>query len=225
MHPPYDVRMMQMVPLLLSRSTGGLDRPLTGNYAAVPGRIELRGRRLFYSRDARLRRVDTSRLLDRFVALADTSSEKVDIFAFAKRYGPLYLCEHHGLASYHKPPLMSHSPLGPAPILGIDEPFRYGWCGPRLERGNPEMFSEPIEAWRALARRAANLLLVANAVRLTGNASPQLWEQTDGFRGSFHEREPVWAYLDDPWSGWPPILSIGYAPRTCLYAPEPRGSH
>src|SRR5208337_1923092 len=82
---------------------------------------------------------------------------------------------------------------------GVDEPFKYDWCGPRLDSRRPEAFSEPIEAWFRLARRANSLLRAANTVRLQGDAPPELWEQVDGFRGSFgHEFGASWKYLDNP---------------------------
>src|ERR1700736_6357849 len=110
---------------LLSRWSGGLGRPLTGDRASVPLNLELRGARLVYSEEGQLKRVDTSRLLDRFVALANRQSTDRDVVEFAKQYGPLYLCEHHGLASYHKPVLLNFSAVGPAPIIGVDQPFKY----------------------------------------------------------------------------------------------------
>jgi len=115
------------------------------------------------------------------------------------KYGPLVLCEYHGIAAYHKPLLLSRSPLGPAPIYPIDKPFEYNWCGPRPERDGHDAFSERVEVWFKLARRATSLLRVASAVRTQGNASEELWEQADGFRGSLKERfGPFWAYLDNP---------------------------
>ena len=189
------------VPQLLSRWSGGLGRPLIGNYATVPARLELHGSRLLYSAEGRLRRLDTARLLDDFVALADVDATQRDILEFAKRYGPLYLCDRHGIAAYHKPLLMSFSALGPAPIAGVDEPFKYAWCEPRVERSNPRTLSEPTGRLRELAARAKSLLLAAHAVRLRGDASPELWEKADGFRGSFSKGYgAVWAYLDEPWS-------------------------
>src|SRR5208282_1147299 len=153
----YDVPMTIDASLLFSRFTGGLGRPLTGDCVWMPAHLELRGSRLLYSTPERIRRVDPVRLLDRFIALSDRSSTDRDILAFARRYGPLYICEHHAMAIYHKPLLMSRIPLGPAPIFGVDEPFKYTWCGPKVERHNPETFSEPVEGWRRLARRAASL--------------------------------------------------------------------
>lgn len=185
--------------LLFSRFTGGLGRPLTGDRVWMPAHLELRGSRLLYSAPERTRRVDPECLLDRFIALSDRSSTDRDILAFARRYGPLYICEHHGIAIYHKPLLMGRIALGPAPIFGVDEPFKYTWCGPKVERHNPETFSEPVEGWRKLASRAANLLLVANAVRLNGNVPPEAWEKVDGSRERFGKRYPNLAYLDDPW--------------------------
>jgi hypothetical protein len=192
--------MTRETSLLLSRWTGGLGRPLTGNCVRVPAQLEMRDRRLIYSGTSKTKQVEVSGLLDHFIALADRFSLDHDILKFARRFGPLYLCERHGLASYHKPVLMNFSPLGPAPIIGIDEPFTYDWCGPKMERRTPETFSEPFETWRALARRAESLLLVANAVRLRGNAPPELWEKADGFKERFGERYGSrWAYLDNPW--------------------------
>jgi hypothetical protein len=185
---------------LFSSWTGGLGRPLTGNYAIVPAHLELRGARLLYSAVGKVKRLDPSRLLDHFVSLADLQSGDRDILEFAKRYGPLYLCEHHGLAAYHKPLLMSFSALGPTPIFGVDEAFKYSHCEPRLERRNPATLSEPVERWRALATRAKNLLLIANAIQLDGDAAPELWEKADGFKGGFGRRYGrTWEYLDEPW--------------------------
>lgn len=139
----YDVRMTKDVDisLLLSRWTGGLGRPLTGNYISMPESIELRGSRLVYSRKRTLKRVKPERLLDDFLELADESANNRDILRFARRHGPLYLCESHGIAAYHRPVLMSFSSLGPAPIFGIDEPFKYKWCTPKLECSSPETYS------------------------------------------------------------------------------------
>jgi len=166
----------------------------------VPAHVELRRARLCYSAEGKLRRLGLSGLLDDFVALADPQSGDHDILKFAKQYGPLYLCKDHGLVSYHKPLLMSGSALGPAPIVGVDEPFKYQWCAPRLERQHPRTFSEPLERWRVLAMQARHLLLAANAVRSVGDAPPELWEKVDGFSGSFRKHYgPGWAYLDQPW--------------------------
>ncbi|HTT75760.1 MAG TPA: hypothetical protein VMF50_07225 [Candidatus Binataceae bacterium] len=189
--------MTKGVALLLSRWNGGLARPLIGDYVSMPRHLELRGARLLYSGNQWFKHIDASRLLDRFIGLSDQFSSDRDILAFARQYGPLYLCEHHGLAIYHKPLLMNRSPLGPSPIFGIDEPFKYRWCKAKLECRNPEMFSEPLETWRVLAARAANLLLVANTIRLQGDAPPELWEKVDGFG----ERcGSAWAFLDNPWN-------------------------
>jgi hypothetical protein len=201
LHMSYHSCMTDGLTLLLSRWTGGLGRPLIGNYARIPEKLELRGTRLVYSETGRVKRIDAAKLLDRFIGLADPYSSNLDIAAFARDYGPLFLCEHHGLAAYHKPFLMTFSALGPAPLFGIDEPFKYRWCGPKIERLKPQtLFSESVEAWRVLARRATNLLLDANAVRLNGDAPSELWEKVDGFSGSFAKRDgPKWAYLDKPW--------------------------
>jgi hypothetical protein len=159
----------------------------------------LRGKRLVYSVERRLKRIQPDQLLDRFIALSGRFTTPADVLSFARRYGPLYLCDHHGIAAYHKPLLMSQSPLGPPPIYGVDEPFKYEWCGPRLDSRKPKTFSEPIEAWFGLARRASTLLEAANTVRLHGDAPPELWEGVDGFVGSFGQKSgALWAYLDDP---------------------------
>jgi hypothetical protein len=193
--------MTKGVALLLSRWNGGLARPLIGDYVSMPRHLELRGARLLYSGNQWFKYIDASRLLDRFIGLSDQFSSDRDILAFARQYGPLYLCEHHGLAIYHKPLLMNRSPLGPSPIFGIDEPFKYRWCKAKLECRNPEMFSEPLETWRVLAARAANLLLVANTIRLQGDAPLELWEKVDGFGERFGERYgSVWAFLNNPWN-------------------------
>ncbi len=184
---------------MLSAWSGAFGRPLTDNCASMPERLELRGSRLFYSGEWRLKRIKLDRLLDDFLRLGDQFSSPPDALAFARKYGPLFLCEHHGIAAYHKPLLLNRSPLGPAPIFPIDKPFKYDWCGPRAERGRGDTFSERIEVWFKLTRRATSLLRVASAVRTDGNAPEELWEQADGFQGSFKERfGSFWAYLDNP---------------------------
>jgi hypothetical protein len=88
---------------LFSSWSGGLGRPLIGNYASQPAHLALRGDRLLYSAERHLRQLDAGRLLDEFVALADADQTNQDVLDFAKRYGPLYLCEHHGIAAGGRP--------------------------------------------------------------------------------------------------------------------------
>jgi len=187
---------------MLSAWSGGFGRPLTDDRVLMPADLELHGSRLVYSGEGRFHKIRLDRLLDDFLGLADQFVSARDAFGFARKYGPLKLCEHHGIAAYHKPLLMNRSsPLGPAPIFGVDEPFTYDWCGPRVERRSPEVYSEGVEAWFALARRAQDLLRVASAVRTEGDAPADLWEKADGFKGSFKERDGLaWAYLDNPWN-------------------------
>jgi len=167
----------------------------------VPKSLALRLGRLCYSGEGQIKSLDPKLLLDRFVSLGRPGSRDEEILEFAKRYGPLYLCKAHGMVSYHKPLLMSFSALGPPPIFGVDEPFKYEWCWPTVECQNPRTLSESLEKWRALATRANNLLRVATAVRRTGEAPRALWEELDGFTGSFAQRDGAsWAYLDEPWS-------------------------
>jgi hypothetical protein len=190
--------MMKDLPLLLSRWSGSLGRPMVSSQIALPILLKVRDQRLVFSVERRLARIQPEELLDRFIALSGRFTSSTDVLSFARRYGPLYLCDHHGIAAYHKPLFMSRAPLGPSPIFGVDEPFKYSWCGPRLDSRKPETLSEPIEAWFRLARRASSLLQAANAVRLHGDAPPELWEQVDGFVGSFGQKfGALWQYLDD----------------------------
>ena len=98
--------------------------------------LQLRGQRLVYSVERKLRRVQTEQLLDRFIALNGRFVMPGDVLSFARHYGPLYLCDRHGIAAYHIPLLMNQDALGPEPI-GTDEPFKYDWCGPRLDSRKP----------------------------------------------------------------------------------------
>ncbi len=191
--------MMKDVSLLLSRWTGSLGRPMVASQIGLPISLKLRDQRLVYSVERRLAHIQPEELLDRFIALSGRFISSADVLTFARRYGPLYLCDHHGIAAFHKPLLMNRAPLGPAAIFGVDEPFKYDWCGPRLDSRKPETLSESIEAWFRLARRASSLLQAANAVRLQGDAPPELWEQVDGFVGSFGQKfGALWEYLDNP---------------------------
>lgn len=163
---------------------------------SMPTNLQLRGKRLVYSVEREFKRVQTEQLLDRFIALS--GQVPGDVLSFAKSYGPLYLCDRHGIAAYHMPLLMNQAVLGPAPI-GTDEPSKYDWCGPRLDSHKPRTLSEPIDAWFELANRASSLLSAANIVRLQGDAPPELWKQVDGFQGSFGKKYGArWRYLDDP---------------------------
>lgn len=176
---------------------------------AMPTNLQLRGQRLVYSIERRLKQVQTEELLDRFIALSGGWMMPGDVLSFARRYGPLYLCDRHGIAAYHMPLLINHGVLGPAPI-SADEPFKYDWCGPRLDSRKPETLSEPIEVWFKLAKSASSLLTAANMVRLHGDAPPELVEQVDGFQGNFGQKfGKRWRYLDDPASDWLPISRNG----------------
>jgi hypothetical protein len=184
--------------LLYSRWSGNLGRPMIAGLIPVPTNLRLRGKRLVYSVEQRFKQVQTEQLLDRFIALSGQGMMPDNILSFAEHFGPLYLCDRHGIAAYHMPLLMNLAKLGPAPV-GSDEPFKYDWCGPRLDSRKPATLSEPIEAWFKLANRASSLLSAANMVRLHGDAPPELWEQVDGFKGSFGQNFGArWRYLDNP---------------------------
>jgi hypothetical protein len=182
--------------LLFSQWSGNLGRPMIAGLISMPTNLQLRGQRLVYSVERGFKRVQTEQLLDRFIGLSGRVPG--DVLSFAKRYGPLYLCDRHRIAAYHMPLLMNQAVLGPAPI-GSDEPFKYDWCGPRLDSRKLGTLSEPIDAWFELANRASSLLSAANMVRLQGDAPPELWKQVDGFQGSFGKTYGArWRYLDDP---------------------------
>jgi hypothetical protein len=184
--------------LLYSRWSGNLGRPMIAGLIPVPTNLRLRGQRLVYSVERKFKRVQTEQLLDQFIALSGGLRVPDDVLSFAECYGPLYLCDRHGIAAYHMPLLMNQGALGPAPI-STDEPFKYDWCGPRLDSRKPGNLSEPIEGWFKLANRASSLLSAANMVRLHGDAPPELWEQVDGYKGSFEQKSGArWRYLDDP---------------------------
>jgi hypothetical protein len=156
------------------------------------------GSRLIYLNDWRIKRIkEPEHLLDDFLSVRNAE----DVLWFAKKYGPLYLCGHHGIAAYDRPILMSYGRLGPSPIFGIDEPFKYMWCGPKVERRRPKIFG--ICRNLVLTRTSrGNPLRAANAVRLTGQAPLEMWERVDGFQGSFAKNfGRYWAYLDQPWNG------------------------
>jgi hypothetical protein len=197
-HSPYDSGMTQSFSLLFSSWTDGLGRPLTGSRALIPENVKVEGSRLVYSGVGALRRIDSSELLDQFVELASPASESRDIEAFARQYGPMHICERHGIASSHRNLLTTFSPLGPSPNL--DEGIESRFCAAKLERRTPQTFSEPIETWRALAKRARRLLEIANTVRLSGKVSADDWRQVDGMEESFGKTYGTsWSYLDNPW--------------------------
>jgi hypothetical protein len=127
------------------------------------------------------RPIDTSGLLIRFVALSDAGAD--DVLAFARTYGPLWLCERHSIVSWHRPIMSMSSWLAPTETLRA---YEISWinmiCLPRIEGSSPQTWSEPFEGWRSLARSVGILLRALHAVHMPGRViGSAMWQAIEGF--------------------------------------------
>jgi len=96
------------------------------------------------------------RCLDEFIGLADISDEKLgaSVLRFAKRWGPLEICEHGKPFRHYSYPDRCISPRSPA-----NSP----WC------------NEPLEAWRRYSRHLGSFLRVAANLHQGIPGSPEDW--------------------------------------------------
>ena len=174
----------------------GFDYPLKPGFLWVPGDTHREGDRLVWT----MRKPDsyaqpTNGFLDTFLSLHKQTDSA--ILRFAKKWGPLGICEHDLPCAHNWPP--NNYPDRPT-------------CMPRYEKRDlVNWYWEPLWIWRAISEKMSTLLTVTAQVRrgkkgqreewlfLTGGTwgDPPPWEQT-----------PTWAlsYLKDEVNGW---LRIG----------------
>jgi hypothetical protein len=174
-----------------------LGQPIAGTTAAIPDSIQIAAGHLVWSPAGRFKRLkNPEAVLDAFVELA-VDDQPEAILSFAKRFGPLWLCERHNIVAWHRPVFQFRNGLGPAPAAGDEEVNLSSLtCAPGRIPGH---FHEPLASWRALALRTRNLLLVTAQLR-DGETPPQAaWADVDGFAESF-KYMGAWARLEDPWN-------------------------
>lgn len=124
-----------------------------------------------------------------FAALHD--AEVGGIAEYARRWGPLYICEH-GFPSLHRqqqPSAGTGMWAGCDLLVASDDP-------PQL------VFREPVEAWRRYARAAAAILNIGNALLTDEVARVEDWTvvETDwivAHGGTPSRQGPSW-YIDRP---------------------------
>jgi hypothetical protein len=179
----------------LEGENGFLGQPIAGATAAIPDSIQIAAGHLVWSPGGRFRRLkNPEAVLDAFVNLAVDDQPRA-ILSFAQRFGPLWLCERHGIVAWHRPVFQFRNGLGPAPAAGDEEVNPASLtCPPGRIPGH---FHEPLASWHALALRARNLLLVTAQLR-DGEIPPRAaWAKVDGFTESFKD---AWVRLEDPWN-------------------------
>jgi hypothetical protein len=140
---------------------------------------------------------EIQRLLWEFVKLADSSDETIE--TFARKWGPLGLCEKHHAALCHD--AIYDQPESKPALRQMPDLFFAPICPPSIERKG--VYSEPIEHWRRYSRRAGALVRVAGHVRLGQTAAPTDWQILTGsdgpenpfvrLGGAFN----LWAWLSD----------------------------
>jgi hypothetical protein len=135
------------------------DSNLTPDYILVPGVVSFSAGRLRYERSRGQRKSPTPRILDGFLRLADATDEQIT--KFAKRWGPLYLCEH-GLPASHNPEYDEHT-FFPTPR-----------CEPEDFTGRAG--SESLDAWRVLSRKANAIVHLAQALGAAKRGASKDWQ-------------------------------------------------
>lgn len=142
---------------------GRAGRPMTAARLHVPRDIRVEGEFLTWDwsggKDNRPPPgpAEWKELLNRFWRLKTATPDQV--LRLAKTWGPLGACEH----------------------------FRFGTCFECSQHGSPPVpriyrlvvpnGKEPIEAWRRLAKQAADLVTIANEVQQEGRATKKQWDE------------------------------------------------
>jgi hypothetical protein len=151
-----------------------------------PEMLRLDGESLVWSDRDELTRVETTRLLDRFIKLGDA----VEILKFAQEFGPLHLCGRHPqIVAGHRPLGMIASMIGGlSPVPGFAEmdeaELKAAFCASKFHANTfegdwgysrprprtvlkPIEYSEPLADWRRLAAQAQALLEIADRIHRT----------------------------------------------------------
>jgi hypothetical protein len=142
-----------------ARPDGAFFRPLLPGRWQVPIDVTLVDGCLLWSWPTHDVSPDST-LLPRFAALANATDDQV--LAFAQRWGVLEICGH-GRPS-------SHSEADRQPDL----------CFPRPVDEQLTTFSEPVDAWRALAREVRGIVKVAAALHAGRRATVADWADIAG---------------------------------------------
>src|SRR5450432_2906491 len=117
---------------------GNLDRPVDGTRWRVPRVMELREDRIYYDIFPGKEIGPSAGMLEAFSKLGDLPPRSV--FGFARKYGPLRICEHDLPCTHNT-----------SPWPNICRPL--GW-----DKNN---CWEPLATWRSFARQAFAMLKVA----------------------------------------------------------------
>jgi hypothetical protein len=148
---------------MLCTPDGTLERPVVAEPLRVPEFMEIEGDRLIYSWYGDRDRIEhgwappARKMLEDFLALADGPTPR--ILAFAHKWGPLYICERHGLPLSHA--LQTSG----------------GMClAPEVE-WRPDWYWEPLAAWHRYAGLALGCLHVAAALRDGKPGDGEDWER------------------------------------------------
>jgi hypothetical protein len=143
------------------------------------------------------------RVLIDFVTLANATSRD-RFLEFARAYGPLFLCEKHGLPALH--PTLPDEQVGPSSLRG-------DICFPKLpSRGDevgdevleqiktPPEFLEDLEVWRYWARHALAVLKLASQLKGGKSGKSDDWLTAVGVNpANNRERPPMLARAVRRW--------------------------
>lgn len=178
--------------------SGTLGRAIRG-VVGIPDRVDKDKTRLIWSPRGKIIAINPNEignLVYRFLRLTDSDAA---ILEFARKYGPLWTCKRHDIASYHPPTLFVTGALGPAPAgdedLGLGHAYEYKCPPERLKDGR---WAEALGTWRRLSLRAKGVLAIAAGLKSGKNISQEEWKAVDGFDYDWKEWGG-WAYLADPW--------------------------
>lgn len=125
-----------------------------------------------YPKPIRRVRDPESDFLSTFLDLAYCDDEDLDreVAGFARQWGPLWICERHGLPSSHT------RPPGVGAVQVWIEGRKLGDCPPaRTDDGT--RWTEPVEAWQQLARQARALVLARADLLRAGRVSRERREE------------------------------------------------
>jgi len=130
------------------------------------------------------------RVLIDFVTLANATSRD-RFLQFARTYGPLFLCEKHGLPALH--------PTLPSEQAGLSS-LGAEICLPKLrDRGDdvldqiktPSEFLENLKVWRYWAKHAFAVLNLASQLKVGNSGKPDDWLTAIGVKPADNRERPA----------------------------------
>ena len=203
-----------------AHTSGGATEPALQQFGStsgwlIPSKIELFESspdllELAYSNAQPHPRVETGPgLLDGFLRLEDGSNKA--ILAYARRWGPLWLCEEHDLPFRHDPECQTHrtfKPVSEDELERVSQPEEQGKF-----HFATAWFLEPLDGWRALSTQMRATLRIARRLHDGLTADDSDWHTLPFLREILVDL--VVPGLEDPLSSTEDFTNVDELEQRC----------